>query len=207
MNERMRIATGAVVVALTVCVVGVTPAAAGPRFGEDRVTASEARAFERWWEGQATGMDLALAGMPVDALAEAAGRAWGSGAATRAQISAVLFSNAGYDLLAGNAAGGQGRPSPYVAYFLNNPTQLGSLGAYLLENPTYVVGPGGTQETLFSSFTGLRDSYLASLGLVDVNGRIVDPRYPYLTPFLVSQLMGPPDPLPQPSSALNVAAA
>jgi hypothetical protein len=205
--DRLRRTIAVVAGALVVSVAGSSVAAAGPRTGEDRLTAREARVFGGWWDVQVAGEGLALAGMPADALGEAAAMAWGSGAATRAQISAVLFSDAGYALLAGNAAAGEGRPSPYVAYFVNNPAQLGPLGAYLLEHPTYVVGPGGTQDALFSSFTGLRDSYLASLGLVEMNGRIVDPRYPFLTPYLVSQLMGAPAPLPQPASALNVAAA
>jgi hypothetical protein len=125
----------------------------------------------------------------------------------RGQLTAALFTNAALTLFAKNAAGGYGQPSPYLEYFTNNPVQLGALGSILTDSPDYVVGPGGTQERLFATFVGLRDSYLASLGLRDVNGRIVDPRNPLLSPYLVEQFMGPPKPLPQPAIALNVEAA
>jgi hypothetical protein len=50
----------------------------------------------------------------------------------------------------------------------------------------------------------LRESYLASLGLREVNGRIVDPRAPLLSPYVASLLLGAPEPLRQPAVALNV---
>lgn len=172
------------------------------RAGSDMAEPSrqEAMAYQRWAEGQEFAVGaLAVADVPLAELQDAAGRAWAAGV-DRRYLRAVLFSDAGRELLAGNAAGGEGRPSPYLEYFKLRPDQLGPLGEFLLGSPSYVVGPGGTQERLFTRFPGLRDSYLASLGLMEVNGRIVDPRMPYLTPYLVSMLIGPPEPLPQPSS-------
>ncbi len=163
----------------------------------------EARQFDRWWKGHTLGMSLALADMPVTQLREAAEQAWASGA-VRKNIAAVLFTDSGQTVFARNAAGGEGQPSPYVTYFTNNPSQLAELGAYLADHPEYVGGPGGMQDELFGMFTGLRESYLASLGLVEVNGLIVDPREPRLSPYLVALLFGPPRPLAQPAVALNV---
>jgi len=37
-----------------------------------------------------------------------------------------------------------------------------------------------------------------------VNGRIVDPRAPMLSPYVASMLLGAPDPIRQPAIALNV---
>ncbi len=170
------------------------------------LTKLEARQFEHWWKGQTTGMSLALADMPVEQLREAAEQAWASGIPRRS-LQAILFSDSGQSVFARNAAGGEGQPSPYVAYFTNNPNQLADLGAYLAAHPEYVAGPGGTQDELFGMFTGLRESYLASLGLVEVNGLIVDPREPRLSPYLVALLFGPAKPLPQPAVALDVASA
>jgi hypothetical protein len=167
------------------------------------LTKLEARRFDHWWKGQTTGMSLALAGMPVDELRTAAEQAWASGV-SRKGLQAILFSDSGQSVFARNAAGGEGQPSPYVAYFTNNPNQLAKLGAHLVESPEYVAGPGGTQDELFGMFPGLRESYLASLGLVEVNGLIVDPREPRLSPYLVALLFGAPEPLPQPAVALNV---
>jgi hypothetical protein len=168
---------------------------------EVRPTRSDVRAYGRWSEVQELSVgSLAVADMPLEALREAAERAWAAGVPRRL-LQAVLFSDAGRDLLAGNAAAGEGRPSPYLAYFQRHFDQLGPLGEFLLASPAYVAGPGGTQDRLFARFPGLRDSYLASLGLVEVNGRIVDPRMPYLTPSLVSMLMGAPKPLPQPAAS------
>jgi hypothetical protein len=168
-----------------------------------RLTTLEARQFDHWWKGQTVGMSLALADMPVERLREAAEEAWASGI-PRKSLQAILFSDAGQSVFARNAAGGEGQPSPYVAYFTNNPNQLADLGGYLVAHPEYAAGPGGTQDELFSMFSGLRESYLASLGLVEVNGLIVDPREPRLSPYLAAMLFGPPDPLPQPAVALNV---
>ncbi len=171
-----------------------------------QLTRVEERRFARWLDAQVVAGGMAYADMPVEELRNAAEQALAAGA-TRAELQAVLFSDAGRSVLAGNAAAGEGRPSPYVPYFRNNPTQLGSLGAFLLTNTSYVAGPGGTQDALFARFPGLRESYLASLGLMEVNGRIVDPRMPYLTPYTASLFLGAPQPLPQPAVALNVAAA
>jgi hypothetical protein len=169
----------------------------------DRLSPSEARRVERWWDDQRLGLSLALSDMPMGRLRQAAEIAWAAGI-PRARLRTALFSDVAREIFAGNAAGGQGRPSPYVEYFTNNPAQLGPLGELLATAPTYVVGAGGTQDQLFAQFEGLRDSYLASLGLVEVNGRIVDPRAPYLTPYLASLRLGMPSPLAQPESALNV---
>jgi hypothetical protein len=193
---------------LGVVVLLATPAAAdvlGRAEPASRATLTklEARQFEHFWKGQTTGMSLALADMPVEQLREAAEQAWASGV-SRKGLQAILFSDSGQSVFAGNAAGGEGRPSPYVAYFTNNPSQLAKLGAHLVESPEYVAGPGGTQDELFGMFPGLRESYLASLGLVEVNGLIVDPREPRLSPYFVTLLFGPPEPLPQPAVALNV---
>jgi hypothetical protein len=167
------------------------------------LTKLEARQFDHWWKGQTVGMSLALADIPVDQLREAAGQAWAAGI-PRKSLQAILFSDTGQSVFARNAAGGEGQPSPYVAYFTNNPNQLADLGGYLVAHPEYAAGPGGTQDELFAMFSGLRESYLASLGLVEVNGLIVDPREPRLSPYLVATLFGPPEPLPQPAVALNV---
>jgi hypothetical protein len=167
------------------------------------LTKLEARQFDRWWKGQTLGMSLALADMPVEQLRAAGEQAWASGI-PRKSLQAILFSDSGQSVFARNAAGGEGQPSPYVAYFTNNPNQLAELGAYLVRNPEYAAGPGGTQDELFGMFSGLRESYLASLGLVEVNGLIVDPREPRLSPYFVAMLFGPPKALPQPAIALNV---
>jgi hypothetical protein len=167
---------------------------------------SEARQYGRWWEEQVRGESLLFAGEPIDALGRAAERAWAAGV-SRTQLQAALFSDAALDLFAANYAGGEGRPSPYLAYFTNNPVQLGSLGDVFTASGSYVYGPGGTQEQLFDRFTGLRESYLASLGLREVNGRIVDPRAPLLTPYFASILLGDPQPLRQPAVARNVPAS
>lgn len=185
---------GLVVVAIPITGVGLAIAAPG-----DEPARIQERAFARWFEGETDAGGLAVADVPLGALQEAAEEAWLAGT-PRSQLRAVLYSEAGRNLLAGNAAGGEGRPSPYLEYFRNRPSELAALGSYLIESPSYEGGPGGTQEELFGRFSGLRESYLASLGLVEVDGRIVDPRNPYLTPHVVSQLMGRPAPLPQPGS-------
>jgi hypothetical protein len=190
---------------------GAAPAGASVLLGrsgvadEPRMTRIEARQYHRWWGGEVLSGSLAISDMPLTQLQAAAELAWAAGV-SREHLRAALFTDAARNLLAGNAAGGEARPSPYLEYFRNNPVQLGGLGEFLLESPTYEVGPGGTQEQLFARFPGLRESYLASLGLREVNGRIVDPRNPYLTPYLTSMLMGPPQPLPQPAVSLNVVA-
>jgi hypothetical protein len=53
----------------------------------------------------------------------------------------------------------------------------------------------------------LRESYLASLGLREVDGRIVDPRAPLLSPYVASLLLGAPEPIRQPAVALDVPAS
>jgi hypothetical protein len=172
---------------------------------EPELSRVEARRYERWWTDQVLVGSLALADMPLAELREAAEGAWAAGV-TRRQLRAALFGEAALTVFAANAAGGEGRTSPYLQYFTNNPAQLGPLGEVLSASGEYVGGPGGTQEELFGRFAGLRESYLASLGLAEVDGRIVDPRNPYLTPYLVSLSLGPPEPLPQPAVALNVPA-
>ncbi len=209
-RARIRCLVTSAVSTLTLMVLLAAPASAGvlgraTPSSQPTLTKLEARQFDRWWKGQTLGMSLALADMPVTQLREAAEQAWASGAAQRT-LMAVLFTDSGQTVFARNAAGGEGQPSPYVAYFTNNPSQLAELGAYLADHPEYVAGPGGTQDELFGMFTGLRESYLASLGLVEVNGLIVDPREPRLSPYLVALLFGPPKPLPQPAVALNVSA-
>jgi hypothetical protein len=206
MNGTMRAARRVAAIALMV-LVPATPAfgavadrAPAGSSDEIRVARSDARAYGRWATNQELFVGaLAVADVPIEELREAAEQAWAAGVPRRS-LQAVLFSEAGRQLLAGNAAAGEGRPSPYLEYFKARPEQLGSLGEYLLGSPAYVAGPGGTQDQLFARFPGLRDSYLASLGLMEVNGRIVDPRLPYLAPAMVSLLMGAPDPLPQPTS-------
>lgn len=186
--------------------VPTVPAFASARDGARdgiQVTRAESSQYRHWFEGQLLEGSQEMPDMPLGELRAAAELAWAADV-PRQHIRAALFTDEARTILAGNAAAGEGRPSPYLAYFVNNPVQLGRLGEFILENRTYAVGPGGTQEQLFASFSGLRDSYLASLGLMEVNGRIVDPRSPYLTPSLASLLMGPPEPLPQPRTALNV---
>lgn len=205
------LAAGVTLSVLVLWLMGAAPASASPL---DRATASgtpeltrlEVRQLHRWWDNQVLTGSLALADVPLEELREAAGQALAAGVTER-QLRSALFTEAARNVLAGNAAGGEGQPSPYLEYFKNNPLQLGRLGDFLTENPDYVVGPGGTQELLFERFSGLRESYLASLGLQEVDGRIVDPRDPRLTPYLASLLLGDPAPLPQPPAALNVATA
>jgi hypothetical protein len=164
----------------------------------------EARRYSRWWGGQVVGESLALAGQPTTQLEAAAAQAWAAGV-SRQQLEAALFTDVALDVFASNYAGGEGRPSPYLLYFENNPAQLGPLGDLFAVGGVYRYGPGGTQEELFERFPGLRESYLASLGLREVNGRIVDPRAPLLSPYVASLLLGAPDPIRQPAIALNVA--
>ena len=189
--------------AIALLVAPATTAWADPERPRDRKALSdvEARRYARWWGGQVVGMEEWLSDVPLAELRDAAGAAWAAGA-SRAQLRAALFSDAAVTLFSSNAAGGQARPSPYLTYFANNPAMLGPLGEAL--GPVYVAGPGGTQDRLFAAFPGLRGSYLASLGLAEVDGRVVDPRNPRLSPYLVSLLMGPPPPLPQPAAALDV---
>lgn len=195
-RARLRVAIlGLALVAVPITGVGLAVASPG-----DEAARIQERAFGRWWGGEVDAGGLAIADVPLGALQEAAEDAWLAGT-PRSQLRAVLFSEAGRNLLAGNAAAGEGRPSPYLRYFGNRPSELAALGSYLIESPSYLGGPGGTQDELFDRFSGLRESYLASLGLVEVEGRIVDPRNPYLTPYLVSLRMGPPAPLPQPAPA------
>lgn len=192
---RLRVAiAGLALVVVPITGVGLALAAPG-----DLGEAPQEGAFTRWLEGGVDGGGLAVADVPFAALEQAAQEAFLAGT-PRSQLRAVLFSEAGRNLMAGNAAAGEGRPSPYVPYFGGRPGELAELGSYLIENPSYVGGPGGTQEDLFDRFPGLRESYLASLGLVEIDGRIVDPRNPYLTPHQTSQLLGPPRPLPQPET-------
>jgi hypothetical protein len=196
-------AIAAISTALWSATVGTVAWAADRSSDEPQMTRLEQRAYARWWDGQVSSGGLAFADVPYEALADAAEQAWADGASRKA-LSAVLFSDAGRNLLAGNAAAGEGEPSPYVPYFRNNPSQLEPLGEYLHENQAYVAGPGGTQDELFDRFPGLRESYLASLGLVEVAGRIVDPRAPYLTPYMASLRLGPPQALPQPEASVDV---
>ncbi|MGZ8606902.1 MAG: hypothetical protein ACXWXQ_07650 [Actinomycetota bacterium] len=168
--------------------------------GAEEVTSLEAKAYGRWMESQVTSGVQSMPDMPLGELRDAAELAWAAGV-PRAHLRVALFSDAARNILAGNAAAGEGRPSPYLAYFANDAAQLGRLGEFLLDDPIYAAGPGGTQDRLFAAFPGLRDSYLASLGLMEVNGRIVDPRAPYLSPYVASLLMGRPQPLPQPGTA------
>ncbi|MGH2637433.1 MAG: hypothetical protein ACRDHU_14975 [Actinomycetota bacterium] len=210
MTCRPRVNISAVVFSVTVLsalLAAPTSAAVLGRAGTTvgpRLTGVEARQYGRWWENQTRGEELALLDVPLAELQIAAEQAWAMGV-TRAQLRAALFTNAAQTVFARNAAGGEGQPSPYLEYFTNNPVQLGGLGALLSGSPDYLVGPGGTQDQLFATFVGLRESYLASLGLQEVNGRIVDARFPYLTPYLAELLFGPPKPLPQPAIARNVA--
>jgi hypothetical protein len=197
------------ILASVTCILVAAPASAAVRGraagrGEADLTRAEARRYERWWSDEVLGESLLLAGQPITALSKAAEQAWAAGV-TREQLQAALFSDVALDLFAANYAGGEGQPSPYLEYFTNNPAQLGPLGNLCALNGTYLVGTGGTQEQLFDRFVGLRESYLASLGLQEVNGRIVDPRAPFLTPYFASLLLGDPEPLPQPDVALNVA--
>ncbi|MGZ8585035.1 MAG: hypothetical protein ACXWXP_06110 [Actinomycetota bacterium] len=202
-----RVAVSGVMLILAAWLVPAAPAFASVEGSRSTSRADlrplEAQRAERWWEGQVRAGSLAFADMPTDQLSEAAQVAWAAGV-TKDQLRAALFTDVAREIFAGNAAGGQGQPSPYLEYFANNPAQLGPLGDFLSASRSYVVGPGGTQDELFARFTGLRESYLASLGLVEVNGRIVDPRNPYLTPYFASLFLGPPAPLPQPDIALNV---
>ncbi len=202
---------GAVVLAF----LGLTVMQAAPAWGAaldqaaapDRPEVSQAqmRAYGRWWDGQVEFGSLAVADVPLGQLQAAAEQAYAAGV-TRQELRAALFTDVARDVLAGNAAGGEHEPSPYLAYFRNNPTMLGPLGRLFVANPAYLVGSGGTQDLLFAQFPGLRESYLASLGLQEVNGRIVDPRMPYLSPYLASRFLGEPEPLAQPAAALNVIA-
>jgi hypothetical protein len=202
-----RVAVSGLMLILVVWLLPAAPASASVDRSRDAARADltrlEAQRAERWWEGQVLAGSLAFADMPTDQLSEAAQVAWGAGV-TKDQLRAALFTDVAREIFAGNAAGGEGQPSPYLKYFTNNPAQLGPLGDLLTTSRSYVVGPGGTQDELFARFTGLRESYLASLGLVEVSGRIVDPRNPYLTPYFASLFLGPPAPLPQPAIALNV---
>jgi hypothetical protein len=199
----------AIVGATLVAMVFAVPAfASGVEPDDDSTTTSgltalEAQRFERWFAAQEAEGSLAVADVPLDRLEAAAAAAIAAGA-TEEQVRAAVFSDVAREVFAGNAAGGQGDPSPYLEYFTNNPEQLGELGAVLSASQGYVVGPGGTQDELFATFDGLRESYLASLGLMEVDGRIVDPRNPRLTPYFAALWLGAPAPLPQPDVALNV---
>jgi hypothetical protein len=164
---------------------------------------AEANRYSRWWDEQTIGESLLLAGQPTSRLGAAAAEAWAAGV-SRQQLENALFTDVALDVFAANYAGGEGRPSPYVAYFANNPAQLGPLGDLFAADGVYEYGPEGTQARLFDRFPGLRESYLASLGLREVNGRIVDPRAPLLSPYVASLLLGAPEPLRQPAVALNV---
>jgi hypothetical protein len=169
-------------VGITVCLSALGILSAAPAWGAESARAGassdpelsrvEARRYGRWWEGQVIGESLVLAGQPTTQLEEAAAGAWAGGVG-RKQLEAALFTDVALDVFASNSAGGEGRPSPYLAYFVNNPAQLGPLG----------------------------DLFIAS---GEVNGRIVDPRAPLLSPYVASLLLGAPDPLRQPAAALNV---
>jgi hypothetical protein len=200
-------------VGIAVCLAALGILSAAPAWGAESARAGassdpelsrdEARRYGRWWEGQVIGESLVLSGQPTTQLEQAAAGAWAAGVG-RKQLEAALFTDAALDVFASNYAGGEGRPSPYLAYFANNPAQLGPLGDLFIASGVYQYGPGGTQEQLFGRFPGLRESYLASLGLRELNGRIVDPRAPLLSPYMASLLLGAPDPLRQPAVALNV---
>jgi hypothetical protein len=174
--------------------------------GTGALTPLEAQRFERWFQAAELEGSLAVADVPLDALREAGEVALAEGV-SKEQLRSAVFSDMAREVFAGNAAGGQGEPSPYLEYFTNNPAQLGALGDLLAANEGYVAGPGGTQDQLFATFDGLRESYLASLGLVEIDGRIVDPRNPRLTPYFAALFLGVPAPLPQPDVALNVEVA
>jgi hypothetical protein len=200
----------AAVVALCVSAIGIVGAgSASARPGasaEPRLSRAEAHRYSRWWGELTVGESMALAGQPTARLEAAAADAWAAGVG-RKQLEAALFTDVALDVFASNYAGGEGQPSPYLVYFENNPAQLGTLGDLFLTSGVYQYGPGGTQEQLFDRFPGLRESYLASLGLREVDGRIVDPRAPLLSPYVASLLLGAPEPIRQPAVALDVPAS
>jgi hypothetical protein len=198
-----RIVLGVAATSALVLLAAPAMALAGRDRDEPELSRAEARRVERWWDLESRSAVVPVMDLPLDRLLQSVERALAAGV-PRGALRTAVFSDAAWAIFASNRAGGEGRPSPYAEYFANNPVQLGRLGEYLRDNETYVVGPGGTQDQLFAEFQGLRDSYLASLGLVEVNGRIVDPRAPHLTPYFATRFLGPPRPLPQPSSALNV---
>jgi hypothetical protein len=139
---------------------GATP----PPGGLDGIPNRRPQGFQKWWGNQMENRAGFVPSFPAGDFRPIARQLWKEGA--RGKDFRGLFSPGVENLFASNYAGGQGQPSPYLDYFQNNPQAL--LQLLSTQGIRNYTGGSQAQQDLFAQFPGLRESYLGSLGRVEV---------------------------------------
>jgi hypothetical protein len=139
--------------------------------------------FQKWWEHHLEASVPFHPSLPAEEIKAVALAAFKAGVEPKDLN--VLFGNKAENLFASNYAGGQGQPSPYLDYFKSHLGEAPKLVEFLkTHNPDTPQG----QQAAFDTFGGLRESYLTSVGDVEVANAgggttIRDAEFTRLTPY------------------------